>query len=242
MTGWSLKRIEYETERRKWGGFEDPDRYHPARDLGRQQDWEWAVDRLARRMDIAPPHRSAAWRFYNAKMALLGDIAPDPRGMAGAGTETALERAARIYWGGRSYVAGHPDLTTMREATFERLFRRDQPTLEQVRAARAGAQRGRTKQGEAIGRIRWCCEVLANHFDGQGYEEAAVNEKQMGVGEGWVNIGHRSTFPANFVTTLQGRGYDLFEAPSGNVYARNPKVASAFQPLDATPQIGASKA
>ena len=85
-------------------------------------------------------------------------------------------------------------------------------------------------------------QVLADHFDGLGYDqEAAVNEKQMGVGEGWVKLDHVSAFPANYVETLQGRGYQIFMAPSGNVYARDPKVPSVFEPLDSTPQIAASK-
>lgn len=241
--GWTLKRIQYEAHKRAWAGFGDDSTYHRLRDGDRRQDWEWAVDRLARRMDITANQRNAAHRFYNAKMAIEGDVPPDPRGMRLSDTsETALERAARIYWRGQSHVLGHPDLTPMREAVFARLFAFDQPTLEQVRAARVGSAKGRTKQGEAIDRVKWCVQVLADHFDGLGYDqEAAVNEKQMGVGEGWVKLDHVSAFPANYVETLQGRGYQIFMAPSGNVYARDPKVPSVFEPLDSTPQIAASK-
>ena len=242
MTGWSLKRIQHEAFQREWEVFADSSRYHPLRDGAREQDWEWAVDRLSKRMEISSSQRAAAYKFYEAKMTVEGDIAPDPRGMRGVTTETARERAERVYSGATAYVQGHPDLTPMRRATFECLFRFTQPTLETVRSARVGAARGRTKQGEAIDRIKWCLEVLTNHFDGTGYEEAAVNEKQMGVGEGWVFVDHSSAFPANHIEMMQQRGYQVFMAPSGNVYARNPKEVSAFEPIDATPQIAASKA
>lgn len=237
MTGWSLKRIEYEAEKRKWGGFEDADRYHPARDLARQQDWEWAVDLLARRMDISPGQRSAAHRYYEAQQTMLGDVAPDPRGMALDTTEDRYTRAERIARGGLNYVLNHPDLTLMRRWTFDRLFAPSQPTLETLR------QRGgkRMNQREAIDRVRWCCEVLANHFDGQGYEEAAVNEKHMGVGEGWSRVGDPGTYEPSYVESLQAQGMQVFMAPSGAVYARNPAELSCFEPLDASPQIAALK-
>lgn len=240
MTGWSLKRIEHEAAKRRWGGFEDPDTFHPARDLAKQQDWEWAVDRLARRMEISSNQRAAASKFYEAGQTLLGDP-PPRRGLSlvsGKESETIYERAHRIWNGGLNYVFGHPDLTPLRRHTFDKLFAPSQPTLEQVRSMNGK----RTNQREAIARIRWCCEVLANHFDGQEYpKEAAVNEKQMGVGEGWTLVDHISAFPANYIDVMQARGYQIFQAPSGNVYARNPKELSVFEPLDATPQIAASK-
>lgn len=241
MSGWSLKRIQHEAYKREWEGFADESRYHPLRDGDRRQDWEWAVDRLFRRMEISAAQRNAAHAYYNAQQTLAGDSAPDPRGMRLVDTETSLERAERIYFGAQRYVMGHPDLTPMRKATFECLFRVSQPTLETVRAARVGKARGRTKQGEAIDRIKWCLEVLANHFDGMGYEEGKVNEKQMGVGEGWVFIDHCSAFPESYVDRLQAQGYQVFMAPSGNVYARDPKLPSVFEPLDSTPQIAAVK-
>lgn len=238
--GWTLKRIEHEAHKRKWGGFEDPDTYHPARDVAKQQDWEWAIDRLARKLDISNVQRSAAYKFYDAKMTIEGDIAPDPRGMRGS-SETWLERAARIYWDAQSYVFGHPDLTPMRQATFLCLFRYDQPTLETVRAARVGKGKGRTNQREAIDRIRWCAEVLANHFDGAGYEEARVNEKQIGVGEGWERTSYLPGEQARCVQALEEQGLQVFVSPHGSVFFRRPHAASVFQPLDTTPQIAASK-
>lgn len=242
MSGWSLKRIQHEAHKRAWANFYDESAYHPLRDGEKQQDWEWAVDRLFRRMEITAPQRNAAHAFYNAQQTLMGDIAPDPRGMRLTDSETSLERAERIFYGAQAYVLRHPDLTPMRHATFECLFRVSQPTLETVRAARVGKAKGRTKQGEAIDRIKWCVQVLADHFDGLSYDtEAAVNEKQMGVGEGWVKLDHVSAFPANYIETMQGRGYQIFMAPSGNVYARDPKVPSVFEPLDSPPQIAASK-
>ncbi len=241
--GWSLKRIEYEAHKRRWGGFEDPDGYHPDRDLGRQQDWVWAVDHLASRMDISPVQRSAAHRYYEAKMAVEGDIPPERRGMVMGGPESWLERATRVFWSAQSYVRGHPGMTPMRAATFDCLFQASQPTLERVRAARVGDARGRTKQGEAVGRVKWCVEVLANHFDGMRYQEAVVNEKQMGVGEGWtrgcnVTPGRE----AEAVAALEAQGLQVYVVQSsGNLYYRNPHAASVFEPLDTTPQIAASK-
>jgi hypothetical protein len=242
MSGWSLKRIDYEAHKRKWGGFEDPDTYHPARDLAKQQDWEWAVDRLARRMDITADQRRAAHRYYEAKMAVEGDIPPERRGMVTGGPESWLERASRVFWSAHSYVVGHPGMTPMRAATFDRLFKASQPTLESVRSARVGAASGRTKQGEAIGRIKWCVEVLANHFDGMSYEEAVVNEKQMGVGEGWKRCHHTPGYEAEAIAALERQGFQVFVVPtSGSVYYRNPHAASVFEPIDTTPQIAALK-
>lgn len=240
--GWSLKRIEHEAHKRKWGGFEDPDKYHPGRDIPKQQDWVWAVDHLAKRMDITPDQRRAAIRYYEAKMAVDGDIPPERRGMVMGGPESWLERATRVYWAASLYVRGHPGLTPMREATFYRLFEARQPTLEDVRSARVGAAKGRTNQREAIGRIRWCVEVLANHFDGMSYQEATVNEKQMGVGEGWKRCHHTPGYEAEAIAALERQGFQVFVVPtSGSVYYRHPHAASVFEPLDTTPQIAASK-
>lgn len=234
MTGWSLKRIEYEAHKRKWGGFEDPDTFHPARDLAKQHDWEWAVDHLCRRMEIAPAHRAAAHRFYEAQQTLLGDP-PPCRGMSTASdSETAYERARRIHGPALGYVLSHPDLTKARRRTFDNLFHVKQPTLETMRGPK------RLNQREEIARIRWVCEVLANHFDGQGYGEGKVNEVHMGVGEGWTRYDYAGQ-PADAARALEAQGLQTFVAPSGNLYARNPHEASCFQPIDRSPQITASK-
>jgi len=238
MSGWTLKRIQHEAHRRAWAGYGDESTYHPIRDGRREQDWEWAVDRCSRRLEISASQSRAAHAYYEAKQTLLGDEAHDPRSMPLGGGEDRYERAARISSGGLSYVMNHPDLTAARRRTFDQLFQSRQPSLEDMRR-RAGGKR--TNQREEIDRIRWCCEVLANHFDGQDYEEGAVNEKHMGVGEGWAPFGHVSQFPAGYVESLQARGLQVFAAPTGNIYARDPKQISVFEPLDATPQITASK-
>ena len=243
MSGWSLKRIQYEAHKREWAGFEDPSTYHPLRDGERQQDWEWVVDRLFRRMEITAAQRDAALTLYEAEQTLRGDAAPDPRGMrlVAVDGESRVERAKRISAEANIYVQGHPDMTEMRLATWLCLFRHDKPTLETLRseAKPPGSKtKGRMNQGEVVLRVKWCVQVLANHFDGQGYEEAVVNEKQMGVGEGWKLAEFHTT---SMVEALEAQGLQTFVAPSGNVYYRNPHEASVFEPLDSTPQIAASK-
>lgn len=234
MTGWSLKRIQYEAFRREWEGFGDPSRYHPLRDGKREHDWEWAVDRLAVRLEISSAQRSAARQYYEARQVIAGDIAPERTGM-GLGRddgETRQERARRIAKGATAYVLGHPDLTAARKRVFEKLFQPSQPTLEQIRT------NGKTRlnQRETIDRIRWCCEVLANHFDGQPYPEGKMNEKHMGVGEGWARYEYTGSI-ADAASALERQGLQTFVSPSGNLYARNPHAASVFQPIDQSPQI-----
>ena len=242
MTGWSLKRIQHEAFRREWDGFSDTSRYHSLRDGKQRQGWEWAVDRLANRMEISEGQRSAAYKFYEAQQVLLGDIPPERKGMSlrgGDETETRLERAERIGRAANAYVMGHPDLTMARRRTFDRLFDSSQPTLEQVRAN----GKHRLNQRETIDRIRWCCEVLANHFDGAEYpqREGEVNEKHMGVGEGWKRYDYSCASVTTAAAALEAQGLQTFVAPSGNLYARNPHEASCFQPIDQSPQITASK-
>lgn len=238
MVGWSLKRIQHEAFRREWEGFGDTSRYHPLRDGKREQAWEWAVERLANRLEISSAQRNAAYRYYEAQQTLLGDIPPERRGMSLGGdeSETRYERAERICASATGYVMHHPDLTAARKRTFIRLFQPNQPTLEQIRAN----GKSRLNQRETIDRIRWCCEVLANHFDGQPYPEGKMNEKHMGVGEGWARYEYTGSI-ADAASALEMQGLQTFVSPSGNLYARSPHAASVFQPIDQSPQITASK-
>lgn len=243
MSGWTLKRIQYEAHKRAWAGYEDPSTYHPLRDGKREQEWEWVVDRLFRRMEITAAQRDAASTLYEAEQTLRGDAAPDPRGMrlVAVDGESRDERAKRISTDANIYVQSHPDMNPLRLATFLRLFAHDKPTLETLRLEAkppGSTTRGRMNQGEVILRVKWCVQVLANHFDGQGYEEAAVNEKQMGVGEGWKLAEFHTD---SMVKALEDQGLQTFVTPRGRVYYRNPHEASVFEPLDSTPQIAASK-
>lgn len=238
MVGWSLKRIQHEAFRREWEVFGDTSRYHPLRDGKREQAWEWAVERLASRLEISSAQRNAAHRYYEAQQTLLGDIPPERRGMSLGGdeSETRYERAERICGAATGYVMHHPDLTPARKRTFDRLFAPGQPTLEQIRFN----GKSRLNQRETIDRIRWCCEVLANHFDGQPYPEGKMNEVHMGVGEGWKRYEYVGQV-GDAVRALEAQGLQTFVSPSHTLYARNPHQASVFQPIDASPQITASK-
>lgn len=238
MSGWSLKRIQHEAHRRAWAGYGDESTYHPIRDGRREQDWEWAVDRCSRRLEISASQSRAAHAYYEANQTLLGDVARDPRGMPLGDGEDRYERAARIASGGLSYVMNHPDLTAARRRTFNQLFQSRQPSLEDMRRRDGGK---RTNQREEIDRIRWCCEVLANHFDGQEYEEAEVNTKHIGVGEGWDRYEYTPGAVDEARKALEQQGLQTFVSPYGTLYARNPHEASVFQPIDAAPQIRASK-
>ena len=237
MSGWSLKRIQHEAHRRAWAGYGDESTYHPLRDGKREQDWEWAVEWLWRRLEISAEQRSAAYRFYEAQQTMLGDVAPDPRGMALGETEDRYARASRIRNEAVRYVEGHPDLTPLRQRTFIKLFDVSQPTLESVRSM--GAKR--TNQREAIARVRWCLEVLANCFDGVAYEQEGAVSKQIGVGEGWTRYEYLDGMVGEARAALERQGLQTFVSPSGALYGRDPHAASVFQPLDSTPQIAPSK-
>lgn len=246
MAGWSLARIQHEAHKRAWADFGNPHVYIAVRDGARAHDWVWAVDWLWHRMEIPAPHHAAAKRYYEAKQVLRGDAAPEKTGMAlhAPDGESAHERAARIAACADGYVQSHPDLTPFRFATFEALFHHKQPTLERMRTVRPphATGRGRAKQTETIRRIKWCVEVLANHFEGQPYEGDSMNEKLIGVGEGWKLCPYNPGQQAQAVAALEAQGLQTFVAPrSGNVYWRNPHEASVFEPLDASPQISASK-
>jgi hypothetical protein len=241
--GWSLKKIQHEAHRREWAGFGDLSAYHPLRDGPREQDWVWAVDHMRARMEITDGQTKAARKFYWAQQALRGDV--EKREMprvdcAGQGDASVYEKAAKIYYPALAFVTAHPELTPFREATFDRLFAVRQPTLEEIRVARprGAVGRGRMNQREVKDRIRWCLEALANHFDGLGYpEEAAVNEKRIGVGEGWTRVGHIGDFGHTRVAELQAQGHQVFVSPYGSIFSRDPNILSVFEPLDSAPQI-----